>query len=47
MKAYGRVDIETHIFLTSALVGDEWSVSCPGDFIPGKEPPVPIGWEVG
>jgi hypothetical protein len=32
MKAYG----------TSALVGGEWSASCPCRFTPGKEPPVPM-----
>jgi hypothetical protein len=47
MKAYGGVDVQIHIFLTSALVGGEWSTSRPGRFTPGKEPPVPIvigGW---
>jgi hypothetical protein len=28
--------------LTSALDGGEWSASCPGHFIPGKEPILPI-----
>jgi hypothetical protein len=42
MKVYGGVDVYTHI-LTSALAGGEWSVSRPGHFTPGKEPPVPIG----
>jgi hypothetical protein len=32
MKAYGGVDVETHIFLASALAGDEWSASRPGRF---------------
>jgi hypothetical protein len=27
MKAYGGVDVKIHIFLTSALVGGEWSTS--------------------
>jgi hypothetical protein len=35
MKAYGGVDIWIHIFLTSALVGEEWSASRPGRFTPG------------
>jgi hypothetical protein len=36
------VDVQIHVFLTSALVGGEWSA------LPtGKEPPVPIGQEVG
>jgi hypothetical protein len=39
MKAYGGVGVEIHIFLTSALVGGEWSTSRPGRFIPGEESP--------
>jgi hypothetical protein len=27
MEAYGGVDVWMHVFLTSALVGDEWSAS--------------------
>jgi hypothetical protein len=42
MKAYEGVDILIHIFLTSALVGGEWSASRPCRFSPGKELPVPI-----
>jgi hypothetical protein len=42
MKAYGGMDVWIHVFLTSALVGGEWSASRPGRFTPGKEPPVPI-----
>jgi hypothetical protein len=34
-------------FLTSALVGGEWSTSRPGRFTPGNDPTVPIGYEVG
>jgi hypothetical protein len=45
MKAYGKVDIYIHIFLTSALAGDQWLASRPSRFTPGKEPPVPIGYE--
>jgi hypothetical protein len=37
MKAYKGEDVETHIFLTSALVGGEWTAL----------PPVHIGQEVG
>jgi hypothetical protein len=36
MQAYGAVDVQIHIFLTLALVGDEWSASCSGRFIPGQ-----------
>jgi hypothetical protein len=34
MKAYGELDIQIHIFLTSALVGGEWSASCLCGFTP-------------
>jgi hypothetical protein len=36
MKAYGGVDVYVHIFLTSALVGGEWSASRPCHFTPGE-----------
>jgi hypothetical protein len=29
MKVHGRMDVEIHMFFTSALVGSEWSMSCP------------------
>jgi hypothetical protein len=35
MKAYGWVDSQIHIFLTSALVGGEWLASHPCRFTPG------------
>jgi hypothetical protein len=34
MKAYGGVDVQIHIFLTSALVEGEWSASRSGRFTP-------------
>jgi hypothetical protein len=37
MKAYGGVDVQIHIFLTSALVGGKWSTSRPGRFTPPPE----------
>jgi hypothetical protein len=39
MKAYGGLDVLIHIFLTSALVGGEWSASRPGRFTPGERAP--------
>jgi hypothetical protein len=32
MKAYGGVDVQIHVFLTSELVWGEWSASRPGRF---------------
>jgi hypothetical protein len=32
------VELQPHAFSISALGGDEWSISCPGFFNPGKEP---------
>jgi hypothetical protein len=46
MKAYGRVDVYIHVFFTSALLGGQWSASCPGRLNPGERAPVPIGWEI-
>jgi hypothetical protein len=39
MKTYGGVDAQIHVFLTSALVGGEWSTSRPSNFAPGKRAP--------
>jgi hypothetical protein len=39
MKTYGGVDVEIHVFLTSILVGGEWSVSRPGSFTPRERAP--------
>jgi hypothetical protein len=39
MKAFMGVDVYIHIFLTSALVGGELSVSRPGRFTPGERAP--------
>jgi hypothetical protein len=36
MKTYGGVTVQIQVFLTSALVGGEWSASRPGRFTPGK-----------
>jgi hypothetical protein len=34
------VDVYIHMFLISALVGGEWSISRPGRFTPGERAPV-------
>jgi hypothetical protein len=39
MKTYGGMDVSIHIFLTSALVGGEWSASRPGRFTPEEKAP--------
>jgi hypothetical protein len=43
MKAYGGVNVYIHVFLTSELVGGEWSASCTGYFTPGTH--CIGGWE--
>jgi hypothetical protein len=39
MKTYGGVAVQIHVFLTSALVGGEWSVLRPGRFTSGERAP--------
>jgi hypothetical protein len=39
MKAYVGVDVQSHVFLNSALVGGEWSASQPCRFTPGGRSP--------
>jgi hypothetical protein len=39
MKAYGGMDEQIHIFLTSALVGGEWSASRLFRFTPRERTP--------
>jgi hypothetical protein len=47
MKAYGSGCIDP-LFLTSALVGGEWSTSRPGRFTPrGKSPRYPLDRRLG
>jgi hypothetical protein len=36
MKIYGGVDVQIHVFLTSTLVGGEWSASRLSHFTPGE-----------
>jgi hypothetical protein len=49
MKAYGGVDVQIHIFLTSALAGGEWPASRSRHFTPGERAPRTywIGGSVG
>jgi hypothetical protein len=44
MNAYGGVDVQIHIFLTSALAGGEWTVSRSGRV---KSPRYPLDWRMG
>jgi hypothetical protein len=46
MKAYGGVDVYSHIFLISALVRGEWWTSRLGRFTPGEIAPS-IYWILG
>jgi hypothetical protein len=39
MKVHGGVDVQIHIFLTSALVGSKWSASHACCFIPKERSP--------
>jgi hypothetical protein len=39
MTAYGGVDVQIHIFLTSVLAGDEWLASRSGRFTPEERAP--------
>jgi hypothetical protein len=39
MKVYGGVHVYIHILLASAVVGGEWSASCPGRFTPEQKTP--------
>jgi hypothetical protein len=39
MKAYGGVNVQIYIFVTSALAGSEWSASRPCRFTPEERAP--------
>jgi hypothetical protein len=47
MKTYGAVDVQIQIFLTSALVGGEWSASRLGRFTPEKKLRYPLNRRLG
>jgi hypothetical protein len=49
LGTYGAVDVENHVFLTSALVAGEWSASHPGRFTPGERASAThwVGGQVG
>jgi hypothetical protein len=42
MKTYGGLDVQTHVFLISALLGGEWSASHHGRFTSVERAPVRI-----
>jgi hypothetical protein len=43
MKTYGGVDVQIHVFLTSALVEVSGQLHALAPLPPKEEPPVPIG----
>jgi len=45
MKAYGRLELHFHLFLTSELDGGEWLLPRRGCFTRRKALPVPIQYE--
>jgi hypothetical protein len=47
MKTYGGVVVQTHVFLTSALVGGEWSTSCPNHFTTEERARYPLDRRLG
>jgi hypothetical protein len=42
MKTYGRVDVEIHVLLTSALVGGSGQLHAMATLRAHKEPPPPV-----
>jgi hypothetical protein len=49
MKMYGEGGgvVQIHVFMTWILVGSEWPASGTGRYALEKDPPVPVGREVG
>jgi hypothetical protein len=47
MTAYGSVDVQIHIFLTSALVEVNGQLHAPAALPPGKDPTISIASEAG
>jgi hypothetical protein len=47
MKACGNTKVGLRAFLTLALEGGEWSVTCPTPLASRKEPSTLIQWEAG
>jgi hypothetical protein len=47
METYGRVDVQTHVLLTYALVGGEWSATNLYCFTPGESTASTHGLETG
>jgi len=45
--AIGAVEVQLHAFLTSAVVGSEWSASGPVRFTLGKDPAVTLVRRLG
>jgi len=46
-RRIGEVEVQLHTFLTSTLVGGEWSASRPGRFAPERTPGshrIEVGW---
>jgi hypothetical protein len=47
MKAYGGVDVQNQVFLTSVLLGGEWSPSSSGRFTSGQDLRYPLDRMLG
>jgi hypothetical protein len=47
MNTYDGVDVQIHVFFTSALVGGEWTASRPCRSTPAERVIVPIEQETG